>query len=218
MDCFHPDGLQCPRCGASVADAYVHRQTPTDGLSLSALSPDIQSVHWDGVTAVSPDPTAGGFTTAQGGERRAEHHLSRRVGRELPDGAAFAPPAASQRRERCNRMPPPDNVTESDELFVNARGKGGEHVDPAAPPRCRTNKQRGRGTHADDRPPVLGTVGRETGQVRLRVVQDTTGATVRDHAERFTPGEAIINIDEYHSHNGIARERDSVGHGRHEPS
>lgn len=26
-DYFHPDGLKCPRCGASSADAYLHRQT-----------------------------------------------------------------------------------------------------------------------------------------------------------------------------------------------
>jgi transposase-like protein len=62
----------------------------------------------------------------------------------------------------------------------------------------------------------LGTVGRESGQVRLRVVQDTTGVTLRDHAERFTVGEAIINTDEYHSYDGIARQRDSVCHGQHE--
>ncbi|MDL1884795.1 transposase [Anaerolineae bacterium CFX8] len=94
--------------------------------------------------------------------------------------------------------------------------KGEEHFDPADPPRCRANKQRGRGTYANDRPPVLGTVGRETGQVRLRVVQDTKGTTLRAHAHQFTRGAAIINTDEYQSYNGIARQRDSVCHGRHE--
>jgi hypothetical protein len=48
------------------------------------------------------------------------------------------------------------------------RGKKGElHPDPADPPRCRANKQRGHGTYANDRPPIVGTVGRESGQVRL---------------------------------------------------
>jgi transposase-like protein len=94
--------------------------------------------------------------------------------------------------------------------------KGEEHFDPLDPPRCRANKQRGRGTFANDRPPVLGTVGRETGQIRLRVVDDTKGATLRAHAHRFTLGEAIINTDEYQSYNSIARQRDSVCHGRHE--
>jgi transposase-like protein len=94
--------------------------------------------------------------------------------------------------------------------------KGEEHFDPADPPRCRANQRRGRGTYANDRPPVLGTVGRETGQVRLRVVEDSQGATLCAHAHRFTLGEAIINTDEYQSYNGIARQRDSVCHRRHE--
>ena len=49
--------------------------------------------------------------------------------------------------------------------------KSDEHFDPLDPPRCRANKRRGRGTYANDRPPVLGVIGRESGQVRLRVVR-----------------------------------------------
>lgn len=94
--------------------------------------------------------------------------------------------------------------------------KGEEHFDPADPPRCRANKQRGRGTYANDRPPVLSTVGRETGQVRLRVVDDTKGVTLRAHAEHFTQGESILNTDEYQSYNGVARQHDTVCHSRHE--
>jgi transposase-like protein len=59
-------------------------------------------------------------------------------------------------------------------------------------------------------------VGRETGQVRLRVVDDTKAVTLRAHAEHFTQGEAILNTDEYQSYNGVAREHDTVCHGRHE--
>lgn len=64
--------------------------------------------------------------------------------------------------------------------------KGMEHFDPADPPRCCANKQRGRGTFANDRPPVVGTIGRETGQVRLRVTLDTKQVTLCEHVERFT--------------------------------
>ncbi len=80
--------------------------------------------------------------------------------------------------------------------------KGDEHCDPVDPPRCRANHQRGRDTSANDRPPVLGTVGRETGQARLRVAADTKGVTLRTHAEPFTRGQAILNTDEYQSYNG----------------
>jgi transposase-like protein len=94
------------------------------------------------------------------------------------------------------------------------RGKKGEaHDEPADPPRRRANKQRGRGTYVNDRPPVLGTVGRESGQVRLRVVEDTKGMTLSAHVQRFTLGEALVNTDEYQSYNGIQRDRDTVCHG-----
>ncbi len=77
------------------------------------------------------------------------------------------------------------------------RGKKGiEHPDPADPPRRRANKRRGRGTFANDRPPVLGSVGRESSQVRWRVVKDTTQATLTQHVEHFTRPEAQVYTDE----------------------
>jgi transposase-like protein len=94
------------------------------------------------------------------------------------------------------------------------RGKKGvEHFDPADPPRQRANKRRGRGTYANDRPPVLGTVGRQSGQVRLRVVKDTTCHTLSDHVHRFTLAAAHVYTDEYDSYNRIARSRTTVTHG-----
>ena len=59
--------------------------------------------------------------------------------------------------------------------------KGDEHFDPLDPPRRRANKRRGRGTYENDRPPVLGVIGRTSGQVRLRVVLNTLGVTLEEH-------------------------------------
>ena len=59
--------------------------------------------------------------------------------------------------------PLPDAVTEADELFQNAGEKGEKYDDPADPPRYRANNRRGLGTLDNDRPPVLGVVGRITG-------------------------------------------------------
>ena len=87
-----------------------------------------------------------------------------------------------------------------------------EHFDWDDPPRRRANKQRGRGTFANDRPPVLGTVGRETGQVRLRVVKDTKGQTLRDHVQRFTRPEAHLYTDEYDSYNHLLQPHSTVCH------
>ena len=97
------------------------------------------------------------------------------------------------------------------------RGKKGvEHFDPLDPARCRANKRRGRGTFANDRPPVLGTVGRQTGQVRLRVVADTKQTTLRAHVEQFTREGSHLYTDEYDSYNTIDRLRSMVAHGHKE--
>jgi transposase-like protein len=91
--------------------------------------------------------------------------------------------------------------------------KGDEHFDPLDPPRRRANKQRGRGTYANDRPPVVGTVGRHSGQVRLRVHMDTTGNTLVKHVHRFTLAGAHVYTDEYQSYNHVIRPHATVCHG-----
>ena len=58
-------------------------------------------------------------------------------------------------------------------MFQNAGEKGDRHDDPEDPPRRRANKRRGHGTYANDRPAIVGTVGRDTHQVRLLVVHHT---------------------------------------------
>lgn len=94
--------------------------------------------------------------------------------------------------------------------------KGEEHFDPADPPRCRANQRRGRGTYANDRPPIVGTVGRESGQVRLRVVLDTTGQTLEAHVHQFTRTDAHLYTDENQSYNHVIRPHATVCHSKHE--
>lgn len=63
---------------------------------------------------------------------------------------------------------------------VSERGgeKGERHANPDDPPRRQANtctpegagKRPARGTYTNDRLPIIGTVGRESSQVRLRVV------------------------------------------------
>jgi transposase-like protein len=91
--------------------------------------------------------------------------------------------------------------------------KGDEHFDPLDPPRCRANKQRGRGTDANDRPPVLGVIGRETGAIRLRVVANTKSLTLCSFVEQFTQPDALVYTDEYQSYNALKRIRETVCHG-----
>lgn len=94
--------------------------------------------------------------------------------------------------------------------------KGTPHTDPADPPRSRANNRRGRGTYANDRPPIVGTIGRQTGQVRLRVTQDTTGETLRAHVHRFTQAGSQLYTDENQSYNHVIRNHATVCHAIHE--
>src|SRR6266853_248120 len=86
------------------------------------------------------------------------------------------------------------------------RGKKGEkHDDSDDPPRRRANKQRGHGTYANDRPPIVGSVGRRSGQVRLRVVKRTDAATLRQHVRTFTHADAEVNTDEWVGYSDLKR-------------
>jgi len=92
--------------------------------------------------------------------------------------------------------------------------KGTPHLNLDDPPRKRANKRRGRGTYANDRPPILGTVGRKSQQCRLRVVKDTKGRTLRAHVHQFTQVGAEVFTDEYQSYNHILRPHATVNHGQ----
>ncbi|MBI5305292.1 MAG: transposase [Chloroflexi bacterium] len=91
-----------------------------------------------------------------------------------------------------------------------------EHTDPLDPPWQRANNQRGRETYANDRPPIVGTIGRESGQVRLRVVLNTTGETLETPVHQFTCVEAMVYTDESNGYNHIIRLHATVEHGIHE--
>ena len=86
------------------------------------------------------------------------------------------------RRTKCSKM----------------RGKKSDpHLNPSDPPRRRANKRKGRGTYANDRPPIIGTVGRQSGQVRLRVAHHTNIATLSAHVHQFTQEGATVYTDEW---------------------
>src|SRR4051812_9821580 len=81
---------------------------------------------------------------------------------------------------------------------TRTRGKKGvPHPDPADPPRRRANKRRGHGTFANDRPPVTGVVGRESGQVRLEVIANSDRETLEDGVDRTTLEGATVYTDEW---------------------
>src|SRR5579859_7098204 len=109
----------------------------------------------------------------------------------------------------------PDHVIEADEMFQNAGEKGMRHSNPLDPPRRRANKQRGHGTFENDRPPIAGVVGRESGQVRLRVLRHTD----RKELEPFVVGKTLlpvtVNTEEWSAYDHLpatGRAHKSVNH------
>jgi transposase-like protein len=117
-----------------------------------------------------------------------------------------------ERRHRIQRLglehlptdPLPDEETEADEMFQNAGEKGQPHHDPDDPPRRRANKRRGLGTMDNDRPPILGVVGRTSGQIRLRVCDNTQQATIQPQVEAGTEATTTLYTDESSAYNHIA--------------
>jgi transposase len=94
--------------------------------------------------------------------------------------------------------------------------KGEKHRDPLDPPRRRANKRRGHGTYANDRPPVVGTVGRQSGQCRLRVRHHTDGKTLQQHVHGYTKKAATCYTDEWQGYSRIHRPHYTVCHSQRE--
>jgi transposase len=94
--------------------------------------------------------------------------------------------------------------------------KGDQHADQADPPRRRANKKRGHGTYHNDRPPVVGTIGRKSGHCRLRVVRQTTKKLLHQHVEAFTRHRTTCYSDEWHGYNCLPRPHSTVRHGEKE--
>ncbi|AWM41498.1 ISXO2-like transposase domain protein [Gemmata obscuriglobus] len=90
-------------------------------------------------------------------------------------------------------------------MFQNAGEKGRRHADPADPPRARANKRRGHGTFDNDRPPVVGAVGRDSGPVRRRVVGYTDRATLEGFVTGATVAGATVNTDEWKGYGGLSK-------------
>lgn len=108
------------------------------------------------------------------------------------------------RLEKLPADPLPDGKVESDEMFQNTGEKGMPHKDPSDPPRRRANKQRGVGAMENDRPPVLGTVGRESGRVCLTVCDNAQEATIQPQVEAKTCSDATMYPDEAPAYARIA--------------
>ncbi len=101
---------------------------------------------------------------------------------------------------------------------IRTRGKKNTpHPDPNDPPRRRANQRRGRGTYANDRPPIIGVVCRETKEYRYWVVEHTDKATSRAIVEaRIVPTGTLFFTDEGTNYRGVHPHHGTVCHRDHE--
>jgi transposase len=101
---------------------------------------------------------------------------------------------------------------------TRTRGKKSTpHRDPTDPPRRRANQRKGHGTYANDRPPIISIISRDTGEQRWWVC---------DHADRHTchnliadnvpPASTLLYTDEWQSYRGSHPCHAAVSHGVHE--
>jgi transposase-like protein len=97
----------------------------------------------------------------------------------------------------------PDAVSEADEMYQNAGEKGVKHEDPEDPPRRRANKVKGHGTWDNDRPPVAGLVGRDSGALRLAVCHHSDRESLQAFVEERTGDTATVYTDEWQAYNHL---------------
>ncbi len=216
---FHPEGQRCPHCQASREESHFFRVNQGSRLCVYRCQrcEGIYNLYSNTVFAESQLTPVHVVLLLRGvSQGKPSNQLAREIGLTEKTVLKWRHRLQAQAESLQPETPLVDKETESDEMFQNTGEKGREHFDPADPPRRRANKRRGRGTFANDRLPILGTIGRQSGQARLQVAKDTTGQTLRAHVHQFTQPGPHVYTDEYDSYNGIRRTRSTVTHSTHE--
>jgi transposase len=198
LDLYHPAGLRCPRCHAAEG-LYTHRRfrepvldyrCPRCGRVFNAWTGTVfQGTQWrPSQIVLILRGFAQGVPTAQ---------LARELGCSRRHLLTLRHRLQAQAQAGLERPPLPDAAVEADEMYQNAGEKGEPHLDPEDPPRRRANKRRGHGTMENDRPPVLGVVGRETGEVRTKVVEHADQETLERYVVDQTEPGTMVDTDEW---------------------
>jgi transposase-like protein len=215
-DLVHPEGLQCPRCHTRE-EFIVHRfyrepvldyRCPVCGRVFNAWTGTVfQGTHYrPSMLILILRGFAQGVPTAQ---LARELHCSRRNLLKLRHKFQ------SQAQSGLDRTPLKDTEVEADEMYQNAGEKGIPHPDPDDPPRHRAHQRRGHGTLENDRPPVVGIVGRQSGEVRLKVVEHADQEALESFVTETTTSGTTVYTDEwsgYHNLPALERNHATVCH------
>ena len=216
VESFHPQGLCCPNCQASVSEARNFRKTATSGLQVYRCKrcASVYNLYSQTVfagTQFRPSQVVlllrGVCQGVSSAQLSRELGISRQtilsIRRKLQSSAERIQPEAAL----------PDAAVETDEMFQNTGEKGDPHRDASDPPRRRGNKRRGHGTYENDRPPLVGhPKGRESGLLRLRLVHQTDAETLSAHVHQFSLPTATVYTDGWRGYNHIQRTREIVLH------
>lgn len=201
---LHPEGMSCPECG-QADHLRIHRRSREPvvdyrcghcGRVFNAFTGTaLQGIHYRPRTILLiVRGIAQGVSTAQlARELNCDRGHLLTLRHRLQD-LAF---------RRRHRLPLDDPVVEGDEMYQNAGEKGVPHLDPLDPPRRRANQVPGHGSWDNDRPPVCGVVGRESGQLRLGVERHADGPTLCEGVRRATWPMTIVNTDEWPAYHGL---------------
>jgi transposase len=203
---LHPAGLACPRCQHQDG-LGIHRRHRAPVLDYQCSHCGCVFNAWTGTLLANTHRSPAEILLILRGILQGVS--TARLARELPCDRKHLLELRRKLQglvEHSQEQDPAleDEVTEADEMFQNAGEKGVPHTDPEDPPRCRANKRRGHGTFDNDRPPVAGVVGRDSGEVRLEMIHHTDQETLEEVVEDNTKSGATVNTDEWSGYNGLA--------------
>ena len=204
LDIFHPKGLHCPRCHSQEGLRIHHRYrepvfnyrcTQCKCVFNAWTGTIFQGTHWRPSQMVL---ILRGFTQGVPTAKLArELSCSRRHLLDLRHRYQ------DQAKSNLDRKPLEDTEVEADEMYQNAGEKGVPHEDPEDPPRRRANKIKGHGTMDNDRPPVVGIVGRESGKLQLEVVDHADQKTLEPLVVNTTKPGTMVYTDEWNGYNHL---------------
>jgi transposase-like protein len=196
---LHPDGLKCPRCKSTTRrlfrdqghvsacrcrgyDGYYTLLTGTV-FAKTRQRPATLVLLLRGITR---GKSTAGLARELGLSRKQLHTLRQRIQANLNAAAPTGVMAYT--------------AFEADELYQHAGEKSTPHCDAADPPCRRANKRKGHGTYANDRPPIISVVSRETGAHRIWVCDYADKRTCYSLiADNVPGGGTFLYTDEWQS-------------------
>lgn len=201
---LHPQGLRCPKCQCAVSDSKIHRRDRAPILVYKCTNGHFYNLFTGTVWQGTHHKCSVIVRILQGiAQGVSTLHLSKELEVDRKHLLERRHILQNFVSEACNHTSLPDEVTEVDEMYQNAGEKGVKHPDPNDPPRCRGNKRRGHGTWDTDRPPVLGIIGRESGQIQLEVKHNSARKDLEPSVLKATQPEATVNTDEWGAYNHL---------------